>query len=126
MPLEPKKYLYDIQEAASRIVDFTSGKTLDDYRANAMLRSAVERQFEIIGEALAQLARLDEKIVARVSENSRIIAFRNILIRGYAGIDERLVGDMLQAKLPVLPVQIERLLDESLTPCLRLDLFLRT
>jgi uncharacterized protein with HEPN domain len=40
MPLEPKKYLYDIQEAASRIVDFTSGKTLDDYRGNAMLRSA--------------------------------------------------------------------------------------
>jgi len=56
MPLEPKKYLYDIQQAASRIVDFTSGKTLDDYRGNAMLRSAVERQFEIIGEALAQLA----------------------------------------------------------------------
>jgi len=87
MPLEPKKYLYDIQEAASRIVDFTSGKTIDDYRANAMLRSAVERQFEIIGEALAQLARLDEKTVARVSEHSRIIAFRNILIHGYAGID---------------------------------------
>ncbi len=46
MPLEPNKYLYDIQEAASRIVGFTYGKTLDDYRANAMLRSAVERQFD--------------------------------------------------------------------------------
>ncbi len=113
MPLEPKKYLYDIQEAASRIVDFTSGKTLDDYRANAMLRSAVERQFEIIGEALAQLARLDEKIVARVSEHSRIIAFRNILIHGYAGIDERLVWDIVQAKLPVLRQEIERLLNEA-------------
>ncbi len=94
-------------------MDFTSGKTLDDYRANAMLRSAVERQFEIIGEALAQLARLDEKIVARVSEHSRIIAFRNILIHGYADIDERLVWDIVQAKLPVLRQEIERLLNEA-------------
>jgi len=87
--------------------------TIDDYRANAMLRSAVERQFEIIGEALAQLARLDEKIVARVSEHSRIIAFRNILIHGYAGIDERLVWDIVQSKLPVLRLEIERLLNEA-------------
>ena len=78
-----------------------------------MLRSAVERQFEIIGEALAQLARLDEKIVARVSEHSRIIAFRNILIHGYAGIDERLVWDIVQSKLPVLRLEIERLLNEA-------------
>jgi len=113
MPLEPKKYLYDIQEAASRIVDFTSGKTLDDYRGNAMLRSAVERQFEIIGEALAQLAKLDGKIVARISEHRRIIAFRNILIHGYADIDERLVWDIVQAKLPVLRQEIERLLNET-------------
>src|SRR5260370_9445747 len=113
MPLEPKKYLYDIQEAASQIVDFTSGKTLDDYRGNAMLRSAVERQFEIIGEALAQLARLDEKIVARISEHRRIIAFRNILIHGYADIDERLVWDIVQANLPTLRVEIERLFNES-------------
>jgi uncharacterized protein with HEPN domain len=113
MALDSKKYLYDIREAASRIADFTSGKTLDDYRANAMLRSAVERQFEIIGEALAQLARLDEKIVARVSEHGRIIAFRNILIHGYAGIDERLVWDIVQAKLPVLRREIEALLNEA-------------
>jgi uncharacterized protein with HEPN domain len=78
-----------------------------------MLRSAVERQFEIIGEALAQLARLDGKIVARVSEHRRIIAFRNILIHGYADIDERLVWDIVQAKLPVLRHELETLLNEA-------------
>lgn len=102
MRLEAKKYLYDIQQAASWIADFTAGKRFEDYRNNAMLRSAVERQFEIIGEALAQLAKIDETIVARIGEHRRIIAFRNILIHGYADVDDRLVWDIVQGKLPVL------------------------
>jgi uncharacterized protein with HEPN domain len=56
MRLEAKKYLFDIQSAASLITEFVSGKRFEDYRADALLRSAVERQFEVIGEALAQLA----------------------------------------------------------------------
>jgi uncharacterized protein with HEPN domain len=59
MRLEAKKYLYDIQQAADLLAEFTGGKSFADYEADAMLRAAVERQFEIVGEALAQLARLD-------------------------------------------------------------------
>ena len=59
MRLEVRKYLYDIQDAAGWSAQFTSGKDLDDYRADPMLRFAVERAFSIIGEALVQLARLD-------------------------------------------------------------------
>lgn len=113
MRLEAKKYLYDMQQAASRIADFTLGKHLEDYRGNAMLRSAVERQFEIIGEALAQLAKLDEKAVVRIGEHRRIIAFRNILIHGYADVDDRLVWDIVQTKLPVLRREVETLLSET-------------
>ena len=102
MQLEAKKYLYDIQQAADRIAEFTAGQRLEDYRTNAMLRAAVERQFEIIGEALVQLAKLDEKLAARISEYRRIIAFRNILIHGYADVDDRLVWDVVETKLPVL------------------------
>ena len=54
-----------------------------------MLRAAVERQFEIIGEALAQLRKLDQAACDKVSDASRIIAFRNILIHGYADVDDR-------------------------------------
>jgi len=52
-----------------------------------MLRSAVERQFEIIGEALGTLARIDATIAARNPELRDIVAFRNILIHGYAILD---------------------------------------
>ncbi len=113
MRLEARKYLYDLQQAAARIADFTAGQQFADYHANAMLRSAVERQFEIVGEALAQLARFDERLVARISEHRRIVAFRNILIHGYADVDDRLVWDVVQTKLPVLRREVEMLLGED-------------
>ena len=72
-----------------------------------MLRAGVERWFEIIGEAMAQLARVDEPTAAR------IIAFRNVLIHGYAEVDHRLVWDVLQTNLPILEARIGDLLDES-------------
>ena len=59
MRLETGKYLYDIQRACSRLREFTAGKTFADYEHNAMLRAAVERQFEVIGEAMTRLARVD-------------------------------------------------------------------
>jgi len=63
MRLEAKKYLYDIQQAAGRVAAFTAGKGLSDYEQDAMLRAAVERQFEIIGEALGQLSRRTARVL---------------------------------------------------------------
>jgi uncharacterized protein with HEPN domain len=74
------------------------------------LRSAVERQFEIIGEALNQLSKIDPDTATAISEHRRIIAFRNILIHGYAEIDHRLVWGILEGKLPGLRKQVEALL----------------
>ncbi len=113
MRLEAKKYLYDIQQAAARIGDFTAGKGFEQYRTDAMLCAAVERQFEILGEALAQLARLDDVLASRISERRRIIAFRNILIHGYADVDDRLVWDVVKTKLPVLRREVDALLAEA-------------
>jgi predicted nucleotidyltransferase len=74
MRLEVKKYLYDIERAAALLTEFTAGRTFDDYTRDAMLRAASEREFEIIGEALAHLAKLDEQIAdasANTGESSR-------------------------------------------------------
>lgn len=111
MRLEANKYLYDIQRAVMLLTEFTAGKTFDDYVREAMLRAAVEREFEIIGEALAQLAKLDAALVARISNYRRIIAFRNILIHGYANVDDQLVWDIAETKLPVLSKEITELLE---------------
>jgi uncharacterized protein with HEPN domain len=110
MQLESKKYLFDIQQAAGLLADFTRGKTFADYQDDPLLKSAVERQFEIIGEALA---RLDPETASRISEYRRIIAFRNILIHGYAQIDERLVWDVLEARLPPLAQEVNSPLGEQ-------------
>ena len=112
MQPEANKYLYDIAEAGRLIETFTAGKTFADYERDAMLRSAVERQFEIIGEALAQLAKLDEALVARITEYRRIIAFRNIIAHGYAGVDHRTVWDIVESKLPTLRHEVATLVEE--------------
>lgn len=113
MHLEAKKYLYDIQRAAALLAEFIEGKSFAAYEGDAMLRAAVEREFEIIGEALAQLARLDADLAARVSEHRRIIAFRNLLIHGYADVDDQLVWSVAETKLPLLRREIETLLGEG-------------
>ena len=112
MRRETRKYLDDMQRAAGLLAEFTSGKSLADYQRDAMLRAAVERQFEIIGEAMARLARVDEAVAVRIGGYRRIIAFRNVLIHGYADVDDRLVWDVVERSLPALLVQIRALLSE--------------
>ena len=111
MRLETRTYLFDIQRAAALLQGFIRRKTFVDYQADVMMRSAVERQFEIIGEAMNKLAGVDEETARRISEYERIIAFRNILIHGYAVVDDRLVWDVAQTNLPVLAKEVDALLE---------------
>ena len=78
-----------------------------------MLRAAVEREFEIIGEAMSKLAQATPDVASKISDFRRIIAFRNMLIHGYADLDDRLVWDMAGSKLEVLRREIEALLADS-------------
>ena len=113
MRLEARKYLHDIKRAADLLAEFTSGKAFADYARDAMARAAVEREFEIIGEALARLDKLDQGLASRISEYRRIIAFRNILIHGYAEVDDRLVWDVVETKLPLLRREIAALIERN-------------
>ncbi len=107
------KYLWDARTAVDRITRFTAGRTFDEYESDEMLQAAVERQFEIIGEAFAGLRRLDPAQAATIPELPRIVAFRNVLIHVYASIDNRLVWDVVQLNLSGLRAALERLLADD-------------
>lgn len=112
MKRDPKSLLWDAREAAKAIVTMTASKTFADFDSDIVLRSAVERQFEITGEALRQLERLDAALAARVPNLREIVAFRNILIHGYAVIDRARVWRAVQHDLPGLRAALDDLLSQ--------------
>ena len=110
MRLEARKYLHDIQLAAERIERFCSSKTFAQYQADEMFRSAVERQFGIIGEAPSRLAKDDPEVAATIPDHGKIISFRNILIHGYATVDARIVWGVIENHLATLRAAIQQLI----------------
>jgi uncharacterized protein with HEPN domain len=102
--MQPKtpKLLEDVRDAVEFILHVTRGKTLDDYCSDRLLRQAVERNFEIIGEAVGRIARDDAVTVAKLTSYRQIVAFRNLLIHGYDLIDDAKVWTVIESDLPVL------------------------
>jgi uncharacterized protein with HEPN domain len=84
--------------------------SFSQYLADLRTRSAVERQFEILGEAFVRLRDTDAETFAQFSQAPRIIGFRNRLIHCYNAIDQEAVWDVVQRHLPALVTAIERLL----------------
>ncbi|GAB4291476.1 MAG: DUF86 domain-containing protein [Oscillatoriaceae cyanobacterium] len=114
MRLEVKKYLFDIQESCQLIAEFTDGKDFAEYTSNAMLRSAVERQFEIIGEALNQMLKIEPSLASIITDTRKIIDFRNLLIHGYSKISNQVVWGILEYNLPILYREVCDLLKNDL------------
>ena len=110
MPHEPRKLLEDIREAAERIARFTAGVTADEYAGSELLRSAVERQFEIAAEALNRLLKLAPQTATTITEYRRIIDFRNLLNHGYDLVDDAIVWGVVEKNIPTLHREVEALL----------------
>ena len=77
-----------------------------------MLRAAVERHFEIIGEALNRLGKVRPEIAARIPEIERAIALRNRLIHGYQNVSDAMLWRIIQENLPPLRGTVVDLLVE--------------
>ncbi len=105
------KLLHDMKIAMDSIHIFCVGKTKTDYLEQLLLRSAVERQLEIVGEALSQIKKIDTAILIRIRESQKIIAFRNILVHAYATIDSNISWDIVENKIPILQKEVENLIE---------------
>lgn len=110
MQPQSPKLLEDIRDAAGFIQEVANGKSLADYDADRLLRQAIERNFEIIGEAIKRLAQYDAETAARIDDYRQIIAFRNVLIHGYDLVDHALVWSVIESQIPTLLRDVETLL----------------
>jgi uncharacterized protein with HEPN domain len=110
MPPEVLKLLVDIQSSLGEIRDFTAGMDYGAYRLDAKCRAAVERKFEIIGEACTRLRDRFPESYSKIDSGPQIVGFRNRLIHGYDNVDDAIVWDIVTRKLPELTVQVEALM----------------
>jgi uncharacterized protein with HEPN domain len=111
MRRDAKVLIVDVLTALERLRRFTLDKGFDDYAADEILRSAVERQLAIVGEALWRLRTVDPRSVHRIRDIDRIVAFRHVLVHGYATVDDRLVWGIVEGRLADLAADARACLD---------------
>lgn len=109
---EIRAYLHDIVSSCRLVKDFTRDRSYTDYVEDVMLRSAVERQLTIAGEALTQAIKAEPDLAERISDVGRIIAFRNRLIHAYGILANDIVWGVVENNIDVLIVEVERILAE--------------
>ncbi len=107
------KLLEDIRDAGSFVLDVVRDCEQGAYEQNRLARQAVERNFEIIGEALNRLSKADPSTADRVGPVPQIVAFRNILVHAYDNIDHEIVWHVIQNELPRLVATVETLMHDA-------------
>lgn len=101
--------IHDMLRAAETVVRYLSGKTREDYEGEPMLRHAVERNLEIIGEAAR---RLTQQFIAEHPQVPwrAVMATRHILAHEYDEVDNEIVWRIAQVHVPELIRQLRPLL----------------
>jgi len=110
MPPEIAKLLWDMDDAAAKIQRYSTGRSFDDFVHDDYFRSAVERQFATIGEAMTRLVKVDLPLAQRITDYRKIKSFRNVIVHGYDVIDDATTWGVIEANLPVLRKELAVLL----------------
>ena len=111
MERKVKKYLYDIADAINLIEEFIDGNSdFYYYQQNQMLKKAVEREFEIIGEALNRILKIDTSF--NISHTRNIIGLRNHIIHAYDNIVDEIIWGIINKNLPDLKIEVNKLLED--------------
>ncbi len=111
MNIEEKKLLFDIKEAILSIDEHLEGRRIFvEFEANKTKRRAVERELEIIGEAMSRLLKLNPAIP--LSFARLIVDLRNKVIHAYDSIDETIIWRIVIKDIPVLLLEVNELLNK--------------
>lgn len=116
MSKRPDVFLEIALQALERVPRFLGVRSLEQYLADELCRSAVERQLEIAGDALGQLRRQHPAVFARVPDGDLVVAFRNVLAHGYATLDHGRVYDIATSRAAALLTVLRGLLAEFPEP----------
>ena len=108
------KWLYDIKIAIEEIDGYFEDreKNFIEYRKNIMLKRAIERNLEIIGEAINRILKRDNSFENKISNSRLIIGLRNQVIHAYDNISDENIWSILINHLPKLKAEIDNLVDE--------------
>lgn len=103
-----KQYLFDIEQSISDVKSYISAvNSLQEYENDKLIRRAVERELEIIGEALNRILKIDGNI--GISNARKIVSLRNKIIHGYDEVDKVIIYTVATKHLDILKGDIERL-----------------
>ncbi|MBI5364067.1 MAG: DUF86 domain-containing protein [Planctomycetes bacterium] len=111
MQPESKSLLHDVVRSIQSIRTFVHGRTFEQYKEDELLRSAVERKLEIIGEALNLLHKREPEVASALPDHRAAISFRNILIHGYSRVDHAIVWTVVTGRLEPLERAAKALLE---------------
>ena len=102
MPRDERAHLADIIESCDAIAAAVSGLEFEDYDTSRLIRSSVEREFIIIGEAIAALHRVAPSTFDSITRARRVVDFRNQLTHEYPTVDDALVWAIIEHDIPLL------------------------
>jgi uncharacterized protein with HEPN domain len=111
MQRDERAYLHDVIEACEAIGSAVSGQDIATYRSNRLVRSAVEREFLIVGEAVSALSRSFPHLFTQITHARRIVDFRNRLAHEYSDVDDNVVWLIAVYDVPVLRAECTVLLE---------------
>jgi uncharacterized protein with HEPN domain len=109
-----QKWLYDIKVAIDEVDSFFEGESMifENYQKNKMLKRAIEREFEIIGEAMNRILKRDESFIEKIKDAINIVGLRNQVIHAYDNISDESIWAVIINHLPRLKKDVNAMLNE--------------
>jgi uncharacterized protein with HEPN domain len=110
MPPDPRKFLADILDRATFVSEFMADKSMDELVHDRPIRSAVERELMVLGEALYQLHQNAPEIAEQIDSWDEIIGFRHVLVHGYSSLNMKVIWEVIRDDMGPLIRQVRALL----------------